>query len=378
MASKKAIALIVPLVVIGGGIGGIAGWFLGSMFKETGPLVNEALNDKPTVYNANYEAVKKLNDVTGCEDGNYSSINIEDKIGVNGLSAFEVADAVMYKVYKNDYVQIKSLNFAHSVAMGVNNDQTTYSCFMKSKNVYFKENISYSNTVSFAERYTNYDLTQEVNPINGRTAYENQIDYFRSNKNKKLDVDYQNASTYTAFYQNIPAEPKEGMMTFSQFFGISAFGAYNVHVQESFALRDEDTNYLSANIIDSKSTSRVLFDNSVVKEEGGYLIRVALSKEAPKKFEAYTFTTTRDQTKLAVMSEPPIHSAYGVELHCDENLRLTSYRTLEEYDVVSSIAGKVPTQSTSDCVVTYNEEQTPGLKDKISYDGLKWWKKIKN
>ena len=367
MFNKKNIIVLCSLCVVGAAVGGVGGWFLGSMYKPDKDIEGNVYYDAPVEYSTKNESTQRLLNVLGVDDEHYSSVDVTSAVGKNGITAAEIGEAVMYRVYKKNKFKFYSENTALSDAGIMMNTQNTDSTFIKVNDCYFKENISTSSTVRFAERYCNYDHKAANNPLIAKKPHENDIEYYRlisaSDIPNNRVVNFSNAPK-ESYYINVPDDAPEGSVSFSTYFGISAFSAYNYEYKSQFALKDTSGNLASIQIKNAITGEEETFDTSIKSTDEGYEIRLAVSADACKNYANYVFRSTRDQTKLAKMNSLPEFESLGIHVYCDKNLNLTKFTTVEYYKVFSSLAGSVPTYCTSDILVSYSDSiSLPTLSD---------------
>lgn len=365
MFNKKNVIVLSSLCVVGAAIGGVGGWFLGSMFKPVKDIQNETFYDKPIEYSNKQETTALVLKTLNIDDESFGTVDVTSAVGKNGITAADLAEVALYRIYKNDSFRFYSENTAESDAGIMVNVQNTDSTFVKVNDCYFKENVSTSDTVNFAERYSNYDQNQVKNPLIPIKSLENEIDYYRMiDRNQFPDRRANFSGTpKQKYFANVPEGSPEGTLSFSTYFGISAYSAYNYEFKSEFLLTDENGNVKEQTIRNSRSNKEEVFDNSIVATDYGYELKIPVSGDACKQYAAYTFKTTRDQTKLANMAKLPTYEQLGLKIHVDKNFNLIDFSTVEFYYVYSAMGMTVPTYCTSDIKVYYENIELPLLGD---------------
>lgn len=373
MLKTKGLIAITALIVISGGLGGISGWFLGSMFKPLKALENDTLSDYPIEYSKNLECVSKLFNAANVNSPEeLTNIDVTKLIGRKGLTVGDVAECSTYFLFRYNNAMSKSFNYALSNTMGFTNKQDTSSTWIKKGDLYFKENMSYSSNAGFGERMYNCDdsnITIVTKPL------DNKINYYRQTGIKSAFKSNFSNPTKTSYFQNVPEgqevdENGNKVQSFRTTFQTSTFTPFNYSVNEANALKDESGNYVTLELNDTYSGSSVTLNNEIVKTEEGYTISITIKNEALDQYGGYVYLTTRDSSKIAKMKQKPGYQKAGWQLFVDKKLDLIKMKTFEKYDVYSAIVDKVPTDCTSEIYFYYNNdvEDIPSIKEIIEYE----------
>ena len=245
MLKTKGLIAVTALIVITGGLGGISGWFLGSMFKPLKALENDVVKDYPVEYSKNLECVSKLfgaANVNSPEE--LTNIDVTKLIGRNGLTVGDVAECSTYFLFRYSNAMSKSFNYSLSNTMGFTNKQDTSSTWIKNGDLYFKENMSYSSNAGFGERMYNCEdanITIVTKPL------DNIINYYRQTGIKSAFKSNFSNPTKASYFQNVPADQEvdengNKVQSFRTTFQTSAFTPFNYSVNETNTLKDESGN----------------------------------------------------------------------------------------------------------------------------------------
>lgn len=377
MLKTKGLISVTALIVITGALGGISGRFLGSMFKPLKALVNDTVADYPVEYSKNQEAATKLFSAANVNSPEeLAGIDVSKLIGKNGLTVADVAECATYFLFRNENLTSKSYNYSLSTTMGINNKQETNSTWIKNKDLYFKENMSYSSNASFGERMYNCDdssITFISKPL------ENKINYYRQTGVKSASKSDFSNPTKSSYYQNVPEgeevdENGNKVQSFRTTFQTSVFTPFNYQVNEKYALKDDNGGYSTLSLLDTFSGELMTFGHSIEKIEAGYKISLTIKNEALDQYGAYVYLTTRDSSKIAKMKQRPGYLKVGWQLFTDNKLDLKKMKVYEHYNVYSAIVDKVPTDSTSEIYFYYGSESSnvPSIKEVIQYERPKW------
>ncbi len=373
MLKTKGLIAVTSLIVITGALGGISGWFLGSMFKPLKALNNDVVSDYPVEYSKNVDCVAKLFSAANVNSPEeLKNIDLTTLVGKNGLTVGDIAECSTYFLFRYDNLMSKSYNLSLSNTMGFTNKQDTSSTWIKNGELYFKENISYSSNAGFGERMYNCDdssITIVTKP------FDNKINYYRQTGIKTaFKSDFSNP-TKSTYFQNVPEEEAvdengNKIQSFRTTFQTSAFTPFNYCVNEANALKDESGNYATLELKDTYSGENVTINNEISKTEEGYKISITLKNEALDQYGSYVYLTTRDSSKIAKMKQRPGYLKVGWQLYVDKKLDLIKIKTYEYYNVYSAIVDKVPTDSTSDIYFYYNDDagKIPSIKESFQYE----------
>lgn len=371
MLKTKGFIAVTSLIVLASALGGTAGWFLGNMYKDIGPVTNNVYLDKPVEFSNNIDAVKKFMGAANISDMNdVSNVDVVSLVGKNGLTIGDIAETAQLYVYSKENITVKSNNLANSKVYGIQNNQATNSTWIKRKDIYFKENVSYSNNASFGERTYN-SKNDKITPLT--KPFENEVNYFRVNTNPKpTDVDFSKAGL-ESYYVNVPEgetnEDGSPKKSYSTMFGTTLFKPFNYDFTEANIKKDDSGKYIEENIKNSKTGEETTYKTEIKNIDDGYEITLTIDEKAMENYASYIFTTTRDASSLAKMKEKPKFVSTGVKIITDKKLQITSLHTDEFYNVISNVAGAVPTVCSSDLVISYDsEEAIPSVKEKISYE----------
>lgn len=373
MLKSKGLILVSSLIVTTSALGGVSGWFLGSMFKPVPQQVNKTYYDEPVVFSNNIEVVSKLLKSANIDDiSKINEVDVISILGVNNLSVGDIIEVSQLLTYKNDYVKVISNNFASSNAMGIVNAQETNSTWVKKDGFYFKENVSYSKNASFGERSYNYSNTSEVSPL--IKPYVNNIDYFRLAGNSSannVDFSKSNKSTYliNSTETDLDDEGKQ-IKSYSSVFGLSLFKPFNYDFSENNLAKDSNVDYISAKLKNSKTNETIEYNTSITKSSDGYEITFLMDVDALENYASYIYTTTRDASPIAKMKKKPEFKNAGVKLIVNKDLTIKQMHVDENYDVISNLVGNVPTICSSDLTFSYIEDSDiPSIEETINYAG---------
>lgn len=370
MIKKVGLISASVLIVVTSALGGVCGWFLGGMFKKTPTINNDVYHDEMVNYSNNIDGVKAVLSATNKTDiSELASVDLSSYVEEGFLKLGDVAQAVQNYVYSHNQVVMKSSNYAESTVLGVTNKQTTNTTWIKYKNLYFKENVSYSSNASFGERTYNY--SNEL-MLSLASNYENNVDYYRISGNKAAsNVDYTEASK-TSYYINTTEDMVDddgnAIKSYTTTFGLSLFKCFNYDFSDTTFLKDGNA-YGNSTLKNSKTGESYEYEPTITRGEEGYEITFAINGEYLTNYASYILTTTRDASNLAKMKAKPTFNKIGVKLVTDFTLNLLSMHVDEDYDVVSNIAGNVPTSCSSDLTFSYDDVSSiPTIKEKIAYE----------
>ena len=373
MLKTKGLIAVTSLIVITGALGGVSGWFLGSMFKPIKALENDVVADYPISYSKNLDCVAKLFSAANVNSPEkLTNVDLSKLIGRNGLTVGDIAECATYFVFRHEQVMSKSYNYSLSNTMGFTNKQDTSSTWIKNGDLYFKENISYSSNAGFGERMYNCDdanITILTRPL------DNKINYYRQTGVKSaLKSDFTNP-TKSSYYQNVPEgkevdEEGNKVKSFRTTFATSVFTPFNYEVNENNALKDENGKYVPLSLYDTYASENVDVSSEILKTDSGYTISITIKNEALDQYGSYVYLTTRDSSKIAKMKQRPGYQKAGWRLFVDKKLDLIKMKTMENYNVYSAIVDKVPTNSTSEIYFYYgsNTKSIPSIKEAIQYE----------
>lgn len=373
MLKTKGLIAVSALIAITGALGGISGWFLGSMFKPIKALENDVQADYPIEYSKNIDCVSKLFTAASVNSPEgLSGVDLTRLVGKNGLTVGDIAECATYFVYRHDSVMSKSYNYSLSNTMGFTNKQDTSSTRIKNGELYFKENISYSSNAGFGERMYNCDdsnITFVTRPL------DNKINYYRQTGIKTAFKSDFSKPTKSSYYQNVPEgqevdEDGNKVKSFKTTFATSAFTPFNYNVNEANMLKDDGGNYIPLSLTDTYESKNVEVKNEIEKTERGYTISITIKNEALDLYGSYVYLTTRDSSKIAKMKQRPGYQKVGWKLYVDNKLDLIKMKTFENYFVYSAIVDKVPTDSTSEIYFYYGSDvkTIPSIKENIQYE----------
>ena len=366
---KKKLIFMILFCTISGALGSVAGWFLGGMFKITPDITNKEYVDGVIEYSKNNDIVKKILNASGVEnEEDIENIDLVKLLDDKKVRLGDVAEYVEYLIHKNPYLMVKGQNLSLSESFGVKNTQYTYTCWVKHENLFFKENISFSQNAEFAERIYNFDSTNNTSSFILPKPFDNKIEYYRTNQNDGLNVDYTNFSANTrkeVYYIN---SPDESIKSFSTTFGLSLFNPFNYDAKEENMLLEEE-NYKALEIKNSKTNEDELYEPKLETSDAGYTLAITVDPKAAENYGSYIFTTTRDAAAIAKMKEKPTFEKIGVRFNLNKKLEIQSIHIDEFYQVVSSIVGNVPTICSSDLSFIYNKDEIsiPNCEEKIDY-----------
>ena len=366
---KKKFIFMILFCTISGALGSVAGWFLGGMFKKTPDITNKEYVDGVIEYSKNNDIVKKILNASGVEnEEDIENIDVVKLLDDKKVRLGDVAEYVEYLIYKNPYLMVKGQNLSFSESFGVKNVQDTYTCWVKYENLFFKENISFSKNAKFAERIYNFDSTRNTSSFILPKPLDNEVEYYRTNQNDGLNVDYTNFSENTRKEDYYINSPEEGIKSFSTTFGLSLFNPFNYDAKEENMLLEEE-NYKALEIKNSKTNEDELYEPKLETSDAGYTLSITVDPKAAENYGSYIFTTTRDAAAIAKMKEKPTFEKIGVRFNLNKKLEIQSIHIDEFYQVVSSIVGNVPTICTSDLSFIYNKEEIsiPNCEEKIDY-----------
>lgn len=372
MLKTKGFIAVTSLIVITSALGGVAGWFLGNMYKVIGPVTNNVYEDKEVIFSTNLDAPKKLLQAAGVSSmDELEKVDVSSLVGQNGLTIGDIAESAQLYMYSKSNIVVKSNNLAKSKVMGIENNQETNSTWIKKDKLYFKENVSYSSNASFGER--TYNLKSDViTPLT--QPLDNQLIYYRVNTNKQAtNVDFSSAK-FENYYVNVPEgevdENGLNIKSYSTTFGTSIYKPFNYDFSEANLKKDDAGKYVDETIKNSKLGEESLYKTSITSIENGYEIYLTIDQKAMENYASYIYTTTRDASQIAKMKEKPEFLSSGVKIVTNKKLEISSVHTDEFYNVISAIAGAVPTVCSSDLTITYEaDEKIPTFKEKISYEG---------
>lgn len=370
---NKAFVGLVSLIAISCSLGGAAGWFLGNMFKPAKEEINGVYFDKAVDYSSKPDSFKKVVKALKLDNNkpDFSTLDVSSAIGVDGIKVGDIAETAYHNTFKSDKVMVRTNNLAVSQTPIGPNNQETVSTWIKEKNLYFKENISYSSNAKFAERSYNYDA-KTYSPLS--KEYENYIDYYRNILDGgivKRKCDYSTSSTKSTKYLinsngALDANNKP-IKSYSTYFGLSIFKPCNYDYKEDVLLKDSNGNYEAVEIKNSKTGSKTKYISEFKKVDDGYKLTLSLDKTAAANYSSYIKTTTRDASSIAQMKQKPEFKAIGVSFKLDNNLRIISAHSDESYDVIS-LVGAVDTQCSSDIYFSYDGDyKLPKLNEQIDY-----------
>ncbi|MFA6829146.1 MAG: hypothetical protein WCR67_00330 [Bacilli bacterium] len=348
---KTHLIILAFSVIIGGGIGGVGGWFLGSYFKQSAVVTGSFEKDE-TAYN-------KFTEVMGTQD--VASVDLTS----TSLTAADVAGMAFYKFCYLDtsYRSFTSFNQAISETMSVKNVQNTYSAYIKTSNGKgMKENISKAGFVGFAERTYNYDQakgTGAASPIYTTSSGANAYDYFRlTNKaeitesTNTIEADYL-ATDVLKYHVSLAAYIKQ--------FSISPEFPFN-YIVNSDTVGETKT-------VKNTSGKDEVYDNSMVLNSNNqYEIKLSLGEDAISSYKKYMFTTTADSdSNIAKMKDVPVFDDVCVRVIVSRDLKLVGMTTIEAYNVVSMV-GNVPTKAYGKILFDYSNKDIPSnSSDPIDY-----------
>lgn len=370
MLKTKGFIAVTSLIVITSALGGVAGWFLGNMYKTVGPVTNKVYLDEEVVFSNNLDAPKKLLGAAGISSmEEIGSIDVASLVGKNGLTIGDIAQSAQLYMYSKKNIVVNSNNLAKSKVMGIENNQTTNSTWIKRDKLYFKENVSYSSNASFGERTYN-SKSDSITPLT--QPLDNLVNYYRVNTNKKpSDVDYTNASLEN-YYINVPEGEVDSngnpLKSFSTTYGATVYKPFNYEFSEA-NLKKENEQYVEETVKNSKTGEEYNYKTSIKSIDDGYEIYLTMDQKAMENYASYIYTTTRDASNIAKMKEKPEFLAVGVKITTNKKLEISKVHTDEQYNVISNIAGAVPTTCSSDLTISYEERNIPSIKEKISYEG---------
>ena len=374
MLKTKGFIAVTSLIVITSALGGVAGWFLGGMYKVIGPVTNNVYEDKEVIFSTNLDAPKKLLQAAGVSSmDELDKVDVSSLVGKNGLTVGDIAESAQLYMHSKSNIVVKSNNLAKSNVIGVENNQVTNSTWIKKDKLYFKENVSYSSYASFGER--TYNLKADaITPLS--KPLDNQLNYYRINTNKQAtNADFA-SSKFENYYVNVPeGEVDENgldVKSYSTTFGISIYKPFNYDFSEANIKKDDAGKYVDETIKNSKLGEESVYKTSITSIENGYEIYLTIDKKAMENYASYIYTTTRDASQMAKMKEKPEFISTGVKIVTNNKLEISSVHTDEFYNVISSIAiaESVPTVCSSDLIITYEaDEKIPTFKEKISYEG---------
>lgn len=371
MLKTKGFIAVTSLIVITSALGGVAGWFLGNMYKVIPPVTNNVYNDTEIVFSTNKDAPKKLLQASGVSSmEELDKIDISSLVGKNGLTIGDIAESAQLYMYSKKNIVVKSNNLAKSKVMGIENNQLTNSTWIKKDKLYFKENVSFSSNASFGERTYNCK-SDSITPLT--QPLDNSLNYYRVNTNKQAtNVDFIN-SKFESYYINVPeGEVDENgldIKSYSTTYGTSIYKPFNYEFSESNLKKDNSGKYVDESIKNSKLGNESVYKTSIQSVENGYEIYLTIDQKAMENYSSYIYTTTRDASSIAKMKEKPEFLSAGVKIVTNKKLEINSVHTDEFYNVISSIAGAVPTVCSSDLTISYEEGKIPNIKEKISYEG---------
>lgn len=371
MLKSKGLILVSSLIVAASGLGGVSGWFLGTMFKPVPLQENKTYFDEPVVFSNNLDTVSKFLKSAGINDiNNVNTIDVTLILGINDLKIGDIIEVSQLLTYKNDYVKVISNNFSSSNAMGIVNAQETNSTWIKKEGFYFKENVSYSKNASFGERSYNFNNEAGISAL--IKPYDNYIDYFRLAGNSSASNVSFESSTKTTYLVNSTEEDvdEEGnrIKSYSSVFGLSLYKPFNYNFSENNLAKDVNGEYLTCSLKNSKTKETTEYKTSINKLDDGYEITFLMDVDALENYASYIYTTTRDASQIAKMKKKPEFKNAGVKLIVDKNLYIKEMHVDEDYDVISNLVGNVPTICSSDLVFSYTESgKVPSIKETISY-----------
>lgn len=371
MLKTKGFIAVTSLIVITSALGGVAGWFLGNMYKEIGPVTNAVYQDQPVDFSNNLDTIKKFMSAANIKDmSEVESIDVTSLVGKNGLTVGDIAETAQLYIYSKENIVVKSNNLAKSKVMGIENNQVTNSTWIKRKDIYFKENVSFSSNARFGERTYN-SKSDMISPLT--KPFENEVNYFRVNTNPKAtNVDF-SKSALESYLINVPEgetnEDGTPKKSFSTTYGTTLFKPFNYDFKESNVKKDDSGKYVEEKISNSKTGEEFTYKTEIKSVDEGYEITLAISDKAMENYSSYIYTTTRDASQIAKMKEKPKFVSTGVKILTDKKLQVQKVHTDEFYNVISAIAGAVPTTCSSDLTISYDSnEAIPSIKEKISYE----------
>ena len=372
MLKSKGLIIVSALIITTSALGGVSGWFLGTMFKPVPEQQNKVYFDEPVVFSNNIESVKKILD--GAKINDISKINEVDVtllIGVNGITIGDIAEVSQLLLYKNENAKMISNNFATSNAMGIVNDQETNSTWIKKDDFYFKENVSYSRNASFGERSYNFNNEAIISPL--INPFDNYIEYFRvignTNCTNVSFLESAKSSYLVNSTENDLDSEGNQIKSYSSTFGLSLYKPFNYDFSEDNLLKNDNGEYVSCTLKNSKTNDEFNYMTSITSTENGYEINLVMDVKALENYASYIYTTTRDASQIAKMKKKPEFKNAGVKLVVDKNLLIQSMHIDEDYDVISNLVGNVPTICSSDLVFEYENTTIPSIKETITYEG---------
>lgn len=366
---SKKVVVVTCFAIFSSVAGGVLGWFLGGMFRQSGPLANDIYTDGQIEYSKNLDIVKKVLKEANVEsEDELENVDLVSLVDSKKVTLGDLVEYAEILVQKHEYVSIQGRNFAHSMSMGVVNNQDTYTTWIKNNDLFFKENISFSNNARFAERTYNFDSTKDANGIIPPKSLDNILEYYRSSENNKLEVDYTKTTDKTKKEKYYINSPDENIKSYSTTFGLSLFNPFNYDAKEDTLLKENDE-YASLSIVNSKTEEEYLYETFIKVHEAGYKIDFTISPSATTNYGAYIYTSTRDASNIAKMKDRPTFEKLGVQLITNKKLEILSFHSDEFYQVVSNLVGNVPTSCSSDLVYSYIKEECkiPNYQEAIDY-----------
>lgn len=280
------------IAAIGISTGGVVGAILGERFNTS------------NLPKANKNEVK-VDDISFLvnEFNNYVAGNSIENIDFSKIKRFSVTDYVNISINKflneNSSSMISIGNSKTAGTIKINQNIAT--SFIKNNDHFFKERISYSNTVKLANRFYNFDILRGFSGVIDENKYvfdgevtDNYCAKYNKNYKKYTSEDYLN------------------------YFGV------NLNYPVSYIICN-DALLNSTMINDKKYNSSILLNNNV------YEITLALdaSKSTIKYRKEILSTITTDQEN-GKQVEPRFTSVL-LKFYLDRELNLIEYKTYENY-----------------------------------------------
>ena len=280
------------IAAIGISTGGVVGAILGERFNTS------------NLPKANKNEVK-VDDISFLvnEFNNYVAGNSIENIDFSKIKRFSVTDYVNISINKflneNSSSMISIGNSKTAGTIKINQNIAT--SFIKNNDHFFKERISYSNTVKLANRFYNFDILSGFSGVIDENKYvfdgevtDNYCAKYNKNYKKYTSEDYLN------------------------YFGV------NLNYPVSYIICN-DALLNSAMINDKKYNSSILLNNNL------YEITLALdaSKSTIKYRKEILSTITTDQEN-GKQVEPRFTSVL-LKFYLDRELNLIEYKTYENY-----------------------------------------------